>query len=50
MTIFKSDKQNTDKVRLSKVQQDEILRREADFESGKIKAESWKKVRKRFLK
>jgi len=35
---------------LSDAQKEEILRREADFESGKIKAEPWKDVRKRFIK
>jgi putative addiction module component (TIGR02574 family) len=50
MTASKSDRQYSNRERLPKVQQDEILRREADFESGKIKAESWEKVRKRFVK
>lgn len=35
---------------LTDAQQKEILRREQDFESGKIKAEPWEKVRKRFIK
>jgi len=35
---------------LSDAQKEEILRREGDFESGKIKAESWEEVRKRFLR
>jgi putative addiction module component (TIGR02574 family) len=35
---------------LSDQQQDEILRRERDFESGKIKSEPWKEVRKRFIR
>ena len=35
---------------LSDSQKEEILRREADFESGKIKAEPWTEVRKRFLR
>jgi putative addiction module component (TIGR02574 family) len=34
---------------LSDVQKEEILRRERDFESGKIKAESWDEVKKRFI-
>jgi len=50
MTDSKSEKQYTKRERLSTVQQDEILRREADFESGKIKGESWEEVRKRFIK
>ena len=35
---------------LSDIQKEEVLRREADFESGKIKAEPWGEVRKRFIK
>jgi putative addiction module component (TIGR02574 family) len=35
---------------LSETQQEEILRREKDYESGKIKAEPWIEVRKRFIK
>ena len=35
---------------LSEVQKEEILRREQDFISGKIKAEPWSEVRKRFIK
>ena len=34
---------------LSSAQQEEVLRRERDFESGKIKAEPWGEVRKRFF-
>lgn len=35
---------------ISDAQKEEILRRERDFEAGKIKAEPWDEVRKRFLK
>jgi len=35
---------------LTEAQQNEILLRERDFESGKIKAEPWEQVRKRFIK
>ena len=35
---------------LSDQQEEEILRRENDFKSGKIKTESWEEVRKRFFK
>lgn len=35
---------------LTEAQQDEILRRERDFESGKIKAEPWDEVKKRLIK
>jgi putative addiction module component (TIGR02574 family) len=34
---------------LSEAQKEEILRREDDFRSGKIKAEPWEEVRKRFF-
>jgi hypothetical protein len=32
-----------------KLQREEILQRENDFESGKMKSEPWEEVRKRFL-
>lgn len=35
---------------LSIFQEEEILRREDDFKLGKIKAEPWEEVRKRFFK
>jgi putative addiction module component (TIGR02574 family) len=35
---------------LSQAQKAEILRRDKDFEAGKIKAEPWSEVRKRFIK
>jgi putative addiction module component (TIGR02574 family) len=35
---------------LTEAQEKEILRREKDFESGKIQAEPWTEVRKRFIK
>jgi putative addiction module component (TIGR02574 family) len=35
---------------LTEAQQNEILRRERDFESGKINAEPWDEVKKRFIK
>jgi hypothetical protein len=35
---------------LSDAQKEEILRREQDFISGKIKAEPWAEIRKRFIK
>ena len=35
---------------LSDAQKEEILRREQDFISGRIKAEPWSEVRKRFIK
>ena len=34
---------------LSTFHQEELLRRESDFKSGKIKAEPWEKVKKRFI-
>jgi len=34
---------------LSDSQKEEILKREHDFESGKIKAEPWDEVKKRFI-
>jgi hypothetical protein len=35
---------------ISDAQKEEILKREIDFNSGKIKSEPWEEVRKRFLK
>ena len=35
---------------ITDIQKEEILRREADFKSGKIKSESWVEVRKRFIR
>jgi len=32
------------------LQKEEILRRELDFASGKIKSEPWSEVKKRFIK
>jgi putative addiction module component (TIGR02574 family) len=43
---YKTDVQHD----ISDAQKEEILRRDRDFESGKIKAESWEEVRKRFFK
>ena len=34
---------------LSESQQQELLRREHDFKTGKIKSEPWEEVRKRFF-
>ena len=34
---------------LSDFQKEEVLRREADFNAGRITAESWEEVRKRFF-
>lgn len=34
---------------ISEAQKQEILRREADFQSGKFKTEPWVEVRKRFF-
>jgi hypothetical protein len=34
---------------ISDAQKKEILRREEDFKSGKMKSEPWSEVRKRFL-
>ena len=45
-----SYKTDVDPDGLSEAQQVEILRREQDFQSGKIKAEPWTEVRKRFIK
>ena len=35
---------------ISDAQKEELLRRERDFEAGKIESEPWEDVRKRFLK
>ena len=43
---YKTDVQHD----ISDAQKKEILRRDREFESGKIKAEPWEEVRKRFLK
>jgi len=40
---------DTQSSELSDEQKEEILRRERDFESGKIKAEPWDEVKKRFI-
>ena len=45
-----SYKTDVDPDGLSEAQQQEILRREQDFQSGKIKAEPWEDVKKRFIK
>ncbi len=42
-------KAGSDSDDLSEAQKEEILRRENDFNSGKIKTEPWEDVRKRFL-
>ena len=41
---------NQDDVALSEEQQAEILRREKEFEDGKIKSEAWTEVKKRFAR
>ncbi|HVS90541.1 MAG TPA: addiction module protein [Mucilaginibacter sp.] len=45
-----SYKTGADPDQLSDGQKAEILRRERDFEAGKITAEPWSEVRKRFVK
>jgi putative addiction module component (TIGR02574 family) len=35
---------------LSIAQKEELLKREADFQSGKIKSEPWEAVKKRFTR
>ena len=42
---YKTDLHNND---LTDTQKKEILRRENDFKSGKIKSEPWEDVKKRF--
>jgi len=39
-----------DELSLSEEQQEEILRREKDFEEGRIKSEPWSEVKKRFAR
>ncbi len=43
---YKTDVQHD----ISDTQKEELLRRERDFEAGKIESEPWDDVRKRFLK
>ena len=43
---YKTDVQHD----ISDAQKEELLRRERDFEAGKIESEPWEDVRKRFLK
>lgn len=44
---YRADIQPND---LSEAQKSEVLRRESEFEAGRIKSEPWNEVKKRFLK
>ena len=49
LNSLKYEYSTEDQSEIPEAQQKEILRRERDFEAGKIKTEPWEEVKKRFL-
>ena len=49
LNSLKYEYSTEDQSEIPETQQKEILRRERDFEAGKIKTEPWEEVKKRFL-